>query len=165
MKPICGATAAATPRLWRHRYSIPKEGWQAGQGSQESSDSLHDADVELKISLRVGAFWCRNKTQKCQEQHKDVLLFPRCGCEPDSGGTGEELPTRMWGAWGHGQPASLRHTQGTQCRQWGRASLQYIYTSPFPLTRALSSQRRAGINSDIRVLSFSLHLLCLKSLQ
>lgn len=102
----------------------------------------------LCLSVLPGA-WTNKK--KCQEQHKGAQLFLRRGSKAASGGIGEGLPARMWGVWGHGQPASLCHTQGTDSRQWGRAELQYIYTSPFPLTPALSSQRRRGINTDIGV--------------
>lgn len=118
-------------------------------------------------NISASAFWWRVKTKKLSgttQRRAAISTLRLPGCEAASGGTGEELARRMWGAWGHGQPASLCQTQGRDCRQWGRAGLQYIYTSPFPLTPALSSQWRAGINSDIGVLSFPLHLLCLKSL-
>lgn len=57
---------------------------------------------------------------------------------------------RKWGVSGHGQPASLCYSLGRNSRQWGRAMLQYIYTSPFPLTQASRSRRSLGINTDIR---------------
>lgn len=123
-----------------------------------------NAHVELNISLPVGAPGA-NKKARTTLKPKWILLFLLPGSETCSGGIGEELQRRKWGVWGHGQPASLCHTLGTNSRQWGRATAQYIYTSPFPLTQALSSRRRPGINTDIGGLSsFLAYLLCLKPL-
>lgn len=53
------------------------------------------------------------------------------------------------GLAGHGQPAPSCHTLGRNSRQWGSVVLQYIYTSPFPLTQTFTSRRIPGIDTDI----------------
>lgn len=106
--------------------------------------------MENEIDMLVSAFLLvptLNTARTKIDLIKSYFSLP--GTKTRSGEMGRGGERRKWGVSGHGQPASLCHSLGRNSRQWGRAMLQYIYTSPFPLIQASSSWRSLGINTDI----------------